>query len=105
MSNIKLYGTLGCHLCEEAESWLKHFFPWATYMYVDIACDEKLVESFGLRIPVLSNGIDDVNWPFDIQQVHRLFLEQAAIEPQKATTLSSEAPLPSRRVLLPRTEK
>nr|MBP7824870.1 glutaredoxin family protein [Pseudomonas sp.] len=50
---VQLLGTLGCHLCEQAEQLL---MPWLARDVVvellDIAESEALVARYGLRIPV-----------------------------------------------------
>jgi len=67
----RLYGTSGCHLCEQAYSivaQLKNDFC-IELLQLDIASDPLWVEQFGERIPVLEN-IDTgkmTGWPFDPQ--------------------------------------
>lgn len=65
MPNLLLYGTLGCHLCDYAKAWMHHFFPEVMLTHIDIAIDERLVDTYGLRIPVLSNGSEALDWPFE----------------------------------------
>lgn len=77
MSNIVLYGTLGCHLCEEAEEWLRHFFGDVGLTHIDIADDEQLVNQYGLRIPVLSNGVIEADWPFNEAKVDKVLSTQS----------------------------
>jgi len=66
---IHLYTTAGCHLCEQAESMFQYIREndiriadtFSLYL-VDIANDEKLVEKYGVRIPVLaSSNLDETN--------------------------------------------
>jgi len=48
-----LYGTKGCHLCDNAESLLMQaqcVLPM-TWQYIDIALDENLVTQYGSKIP------------------------------------------------------
>lgn len=65
---VQLLGTLGCHLCEQAEQLL---MPWLARDVVvellDIAESEVLVARYGLRIPVLRRERDgaELGWPFD----------------------------------------
>ena len=73
-----LYGTKGCHLCDNAENLLMQaqcVLPM-TWQYIDIALDENLVTQYGSKIPVLVNLMGDVlYWPFsllDIQTQHDL---------------------------------
>lgn len=66
---LKLYSTLGCHLCEEAEALLNQTqivadIAWTT---VEIAESDKLLQEYGVRIPVVqytANGAE-LGWPFD----------------------------------------
>ncbi len=67
-----LYGTKGCHLCDEAESVLRHAqmavsFEW---QYIDIALDENLVKKYGIRIPFLrKEPSQELGWPFSLLDV------------------------------------
>lgn len=63
-----LFGTIGCHLCEEAESLMQGLaLKWR---YVDIATDESLLERYGTCIPVLRDEKGcELAWPFDEEAV------------------------------------
>lgn len=69
-----LYGTSGCHLCDEAEVLLRLAAPvyGIAWDYVDIALDAALCERFGTRIPVLSDGENQAGWPFSLVDIGRL---------------------------------
>ncbi|MCO4786954.1 glutaredoxin family protein [Marinomonas atlantica] len=102
MSNVLLYGTLGCHLCEEAEVWLRHFFGDVELMHVDIAADQQLVDQYGLRIPVLSNGMVEADWPFDVARVDEV-LSTRSTSPAVPVINSKSADVPAhkpRRIFL-----
>jgi len=73
MSELILYGTTYCHLCEQAEAVLHETSVSA--VYIDIADDDGLIESYGTRIPVLRRVDDgaELGWPFDAVMV-RLFV-------------------------------
>lgn len=69
--NFVLYHTEGCHLCELAEAVIEnvsvhHPMSW---IKIDIALDDALVEAYGVRIPVLVNvaARNEIGWPFDEQ--------------------------------------
>ncbi|MDZ4202263.1 MAG: glutaredoxin family protein [Gallionella sp.] len=69
MSALVLYGTTYCHLCEQAQAVLGDVGVSA--VYIDIAEDDGLIESYGTRIPVLcrrDNG-EELGWPFDAAMV------------------------------------
>lgn len=63
-----LYGTLGCHLCEDAERVLQALA--LTYKTIDIIDDNRLLEKFATSIPVLEgDGKTYLYWPFNENQV------------------------------------
>lgn len=69
---IRLFSTSACHLCELAEDLLIQNFPNQAYHIVEIAEDDKLIEQYGHKIPVLcrTDNLTELNWPFtalDIQ--------------------------------------
>ena len=69
---LTLYGTKGCHLCDEAEVLLAQAqmavaFQW---QYIDIALDDNLVKKYGIRIPVLRKTTEqELSWPFSLLDV------------------------------------
>ncbi|QLF94726.1 glutaredoxin family protein [Pseudomonas sp. ABC1] len=71
MPECQLFGTLGCHLCEQAEAVLMPLAAQGLSIeLVDIAEREQWVEAYGLRIPVLRR-LDtgaELGWPFDLPQ-------------------------------------
>jgi Glutaredoxin-like domain (DUF836) len=64
-SSFILFGTEGCHLCEDAQSLLENIK--CTYQPIDIMTDETLLSLYGIRIPVLLHQVtkSTLNWPFD----------------------------------------
>lgn len=69
MTELTLYGTSCCHLCEQAEAILHDAGIAAEH--VDIAENDELLERYGIRIPVLrraDNGAE-LGWPFDAAAV------------------------------------
>lgn len=75
MKNLILYGTAGCHLCEEAEALLRHMAaslrPGEAWSSVDIAAEEALMERYGVRIPVLYRRDlgTELGWPFGVEEL------------------------------------
>lgn len=63
--NAKLYGTRSCHLCEAAAEILRQ--AGAAAVHIDIAGDDRLLDKYGLRIPVLQrcDNAAELDWPFD----------------------------------------
>lgn len=70
MIDLILLGTLGCHLCEEAELILSSF-EQINIENIDIAEQEQWQEKYAIRIPVLYHAEtkNELGWPFDQQQV------------------------------------
>ena len=65
MSNYILFGTAGCHLCEEAEIVLQQ--ADIHFEHRDIMDDEQLQQLYGWHIPVLLHlpSQRSLRWPFD----------------------------------------
>lgn len=63
--DLILYGTVGCHLCEQARTVIE--LADATAKHVDIIDDEALYEQYGMRIPVLlrEDTKTELGWPFN----------------------------------------
>ncbi len=66
---LELYGTYGCHLCDEAEALCRvalNDYPEAELRKIDIADDTGLMERYGVRIPVLRDKDSgrELGWPF-----------------------------------------
>lgn len=68
MTQLVLYTTSHCHLCEQAEALLinlKERYPihWLTK---EISDDDDLTEKYGVRIPVIQriDNQSELNWPF-----------------------------------------
>ena len=87
---VYLFSTVGWHLCEKAKIvlWplLQHYQIHLTE--IDIADDDKLIEYYGTRIPVLGTlesgqklrspmepRVLELNWPFTSEQVDAFFAQ------------------------------
>ena len=72
-TQLLLYNTEGCHLCEQAEALVSPLLPaeGVQLMAVEISASDQLVERYGIRIPVLrfSDGAQELGWPFDDRAV------------------------------------
>ncbi len=75
MVHFELFGTLGCHLCEDAEQVLQPFVAQGLLVeLLDIIDSAQWLERYALTIPVLRR-VDtgqELNWPFDEQAVLQL---------------------------------
>lgn len=66
-SEILLYTTLGCHLCEQAEAIIRQIMPASWQLsYVDVAEDDALLQAYGERIPVVKINGQELAWPFSL---------------------------------------
>ena len=65
MADFVLYGTEGCHLCEDAEHLLLQ--AGVGFDAVDIINDESAQQRYAVRIPVLLHRQSEaeLGWPFD----------------------------------------
>ena len=74
-----LYGTKGCHLCDNAENLLMQaqcVLPM-TWQYIDIALDENLVTQYGSKIPVLlSLTGQQLDWPFSLLDIQKIMVNE-----------------------------
>lgn len=74
--HLLLYGTEGCHLCEDAARMVHDALSEyeITVQEVDIVDDNALLNRYGQRIPVIKRvgGLEEVCWPFDHADLVRL---------------------------------
>lgn len=66
---ITLYSTEGCHLCEMAFNLTQKLNISHQVEVVDIAFDDQLFSRYGVTIPVLNYQGNELNWPFDLEQL------------------------------------
>ena len=62
MTTVVLYARDGCHLCEEARRVIedvRRTVPF-TFTEVDIETDDALIREYGIRIPVVAVGGDEL---------------------------------------------
>ncbi|MBN1238444.1 MAG: glutaredoxin family protein [Gammaproteobacteria bacterium] len=73
MKTLSLYSRPGCHLCEELEAELAPLIAGrAAVEIVDISDDPGLERRYGLRIPVLTDGDEELSeYPLDRDNVLR----------------------------------
>ncbi len=72
LPECQLFGTLGCHLCEQAEAVVMPLVEHGLLVeLMDIADYPALVDAYGLRIPVLRRVDEgsELDWPFELEQV------------------------------------
>ena len=70
MKKLKLYSRIECPLCEYAEELLLE--AGLEYELVDIDDSAELIKTYHVRIPVLSNGETELNWPFTVKDAKEL---------------------------------
>lgn len=71
MTGLILFGTEGCHLCEEAEGLVVQ--AGLKVEKRDIMDDEDWQQRYGIRIPVLLNQASgrELGWPFSLKQLRQ----------------------------------
>ncbi|MDD2738264.1 MAG: glutaredoxin family protein [Methylomonas lenta] len=69
MSNFVLFGTEGCHLCEDAEHLLLQ--AGLNFEIQDIINNDKAMQRYAIRIPVLVHTLSELelSWPFNAEQL------------------------------------
>jgi len=69
MADFILFGTEGCHLCEEAEEVL--VAAGLDFKSQDIMASEQWQADYSMLIPVLwhAKSRTQLNWPFDSLQI------------------------------------
>lgn len=69
--SLILYGSVGCHLCEQAKAIVET--AGASAENVDIIDDDVLYERYGMRIPVMirTDTGAELGWPFNTMAVLR----------------------------------
>jgi glutaredoxin len=70
MKKLKLYSRFECPLCEYAAELLAD--AGIEFEEVDIEDSEELTRLYHVKIPVISNGEVELNWPFTADQVRSL---------------------------------
>lgn len=67
MKTLLLYSRPGCHLCEELAAEVQPLLAGrAVIEFVDISDDPGLERRYGLRIPVLTDGEEELSsFPLD----------------------------------------
>ncbi|MEC7119994.1 MAG: glutaredoxin family protein [Pseudomonadota bacterium] len=72
----RLYGTLGCHLCEQAEQLLQQFAETRalTWQHIDIAelPTEQMLE-LAHQIPIICRADTCLTWPFSLVDLVQLY--------------------------------
>ena len=74
---VRLFTTLGCHLCEEAHEQLRLLTDGGMDLgieLVEIADSDELMDQYGITIPVIRARDREIGWPFSIDEL-RTFLE------------------------------
>ncbi|MGC3873968.1 glutaredoxin family protein [Halomonas sp. GXIMD04776] len=95
MSQLRLYTTLGCHLCEQLETELARIGVGHIVLErVEIAEDDALIEHYGMRIPVLVDEQgDELERGFE-PNLLAAWLEARGLLATVADARGQEAPTP-----------
>ena len=69
---VKLFTTLGCHLCEEAHEQLLSLARGGMDLSIELAeisDSEKLMDRYGATIPVIRTESREIGWPFSVDEL------------------------------------
>ncbi|USD42480.1 glutaredoxin family protein [Vibrio sp. SCSIO 43135] len=66
---LTLYSTEGCHLCEMALELITEAGLKRSVEVIDIAGNDELFIRYGVTIPVVKFEANELNWPFDLEQL------------------------------------
>ncbi len=80
MTEYYLFGTQGCHLCEQAEQLLEQYDAPVNYQKKEITENQDWLNKYVVRIPVLHHieSRQDLDWPFDNEAL-KSFIQQHRI--------------------------
>ena len=78
MLELVLYSTTHCHLCEKAQTSLMNLTNQYDIIWtiIEIVTDEKLLERYGVKIPVIKRADNDneICWPFTPDDIIKLII-------------------------------
>ena len=91
---IRLYTTLGCHLCEEAQSMLYQLRNQSTALFIEeieIADSDAMIQLYGIRVPVIAREDNkEIDWPFNISELESFVTQQCDVSQSPSTIPSPE---------------
>ena len=72
--NYLLFGTAGCHLCEEAAQLLAE--AGLTFQQAEIMDKQEWQEKYSLSIPVLQHvkSLAELAWPFESERIQAFLI-------------------------------
>lgn len=73
MRKLTLYSRIECPLCEHAAEMLEQ--KGIPFVEQDIEENDEWIRLYHVRIPVLSNGVAELNWPFTLEEVAALMVQ------------------------------
>ncbi len=82
MTNIILYTTAGCHLCELADRLLQLLAQQyrVNIMASEISDDDQLLARYGIHIPVIQFADKtELTWPFDKADIETKLKQQLCL--------------------------
>ncbi|WP_448565277.1 glutaredoxin family protein [Thalassotalea ganghwensis] len=73
-SSYYLFSSEGCHLCEQALELIRQVIDDNKLTIIDIVSDDKLVDLYGVHIPVLErqDTKEKLFWPFELSEIEKL---------------------------------
>ena len=76
--SFRLYGRVGCHLCDDMVHSLVELAPDLCFDFINVDLSPELAERYGLRVPVLaaSDGAEICEYFLDLPAL-RAYLNNA----------------------------
>jgi len=81
---VRLYTTLGCHLCEDALVLLREYELASAIALeldqIEISDSDVLMQKYGIRIPVVQIAANEaeLGWPFNLLELAK-FLDHNSL--------------------------
>ncbi|MFT7684867.1 MAG: glutaredoxin [Candidatus Azotimanducaceae bacterium] len=80
MITVRLFTTLGCHLCDDALNLLNEYNVKGKPIHIEeieIGNSDTLIDRYGIRIPVIQVSTDgpELGWPFDYPTLEHFLAE------------------------------
>ncbi|XKH61012.1 glutaredoxin family protein [Halomonas sediminis] len=97
MIHLRLYTTLGCHLCEQLEALVHTLANDAVVLsHVEISDDAALMERYGMRIPVVMDEAGkELDRGFELERLSEWLKVRGWLDEVALAKFTGPAPAPS----------
>ncbi|CAM4302190.1 glutaredoxin family protein [Vreelandella rituensis] len=97
MIQLRLYTTLGCHLCEQLEALIHTLANDEVVLsHIEISDDAALMERYGVRIPVvIDEAGKELDRGFELERLSEWLKVRGWLDEVALATLTGPVPAPS----------